>query len=83
MTRRTQRYHDYTLEVTTFELRDGGYTAHYVLSKHEGPYVDETPFESGMIFASDDEAHDEGLKLAKQMVDSGFRPTKIVTNRLV
>ena len=82
VSRKRQQYQGYTIEATSFPLRDvAGYTVHYNLIKDEGSHIDDTHFESGVIFASDADAIDGGISLGKQVIDGGFTPTKIITNK--
>jgi len=84
VSRRREQYQDYTIEATSFPLRDdAGYTVHYNLIKDERSHVDDTYCQSGAVFASDEDALDAGINMARQTIDSGFRPNKTVTNKSV
>ena len=50
------------------------------IRKNMGRYSDETPIESGKIFAGENEALEAGIQIGKQQIDSGFQPRNIVTS---
>lgn len=53
---------------------------HVDIRKHNGHYSDETHFESGAIFSSENVALEAGIQIGKQKIDAGFQPKSIVTN---
>ena len=75
---RSKRLHkEYVIEVTALPLRDGGFTAHISIMKDGCSYTDDTRFESGQVFASEDEALEAGFVMGKQKIDAGFQTTPI------
>ena len=49
------------------------------IRKSMGRSFDETPFESGKVFPSENEALETGTRMGKYQIDSRFQPKKIVT----
>ena len=78
MSRLKRLYKEYVIEVTALPLRDGGFTAHVSIMKDGRSYTDDTRFESGQVFASENEALEAGFVMGKQKIDAGFQGTPIV-----
>ena len=70
------------IQATAIPLREpkGTFTVHVDIRKDNGHYSDETHFESGAIFSSENAAVEAGLQIGKQKIDAGFQPKNIVTN---
>ncbi len=50
------------------------------IRKNIGRSFDETPFESGKVFPSENESLEAGIRMGKQQIDSRFQSKKIVTS---
>jgi hypothetical protein len=48
------------------------------IREEHGAFLDETPFESGKVFPSENEALEAGIQMGKQQIDSGFQSKNIV-----
>ena len=80
MSRLKRLYKEYVIEVTALPLRDGGFAAQISIMKDGRSYRDDTRFESGQVFASENEALEAGFVMGKQKIDAGFQGTPIVRN---
>jgi hypothetical protein len=50
------------------------------IRKNMGRSFDETPFESGKVFPSENAALEAGIRMGKQQIDSRFQPKNILTS---
>ena len=82
MSRLQKSYKRFVIKATALPLREpkNSFTAHINIRKDTGRYSDETPFESGKIFASENEALEAGIRMGTRQIDSGFQPKNIVTS---
>jgi hypothetical protein len=82
MSRLQKPYKRFVIKATALPLREpeNTFTVHVNVRKDTGRYSDETPFESGKIFATENEALEAGIQIGTQHIDSGFQPRKIVTS---
>jgi hypothetical protein len=82
MSRLQESYKRFVIKATALPLREpeNSFTVHINIRKDTGRYSDETPFESGKIFPSENEALEAGIQIGKQQIDSGFQPKHIVTS---
>jgi hypothetical protein len=83
MSRLQKSYKRFVIKATALPLREprDSFSVHVNIRKDTGRYSDETPFESGKIFATENEALDAGIQLGTQQIDSGFQPRNIVTSK--
>ena len=79
MSKIRQNYKDHVIEVSSLPLRDGGYTMHLFLERHEHDILI-TQFESGQRFNTDEEALLAGIELGKQKIEAGYEPKTPVVN---
>jgi hypothetical protein len=72
----------FVIQATAIPLREpkGSFTAHVDIRKDNGHYSDETHFESGAIFSSENAALEAGFQIGKHKIDAGFQPKSIITN---
>jgi hypothetical protein len=84
MSRQRLNYNKRVVEVTSFPLRDGGFTVHFFIEDHtDNEHVDATLFESGQRFATDEQALVTGMELGKRKIDEGYDVgTPVVNNAL-
>jgi hypothetical protein len=82
MSRLQKSYKRFVIKAIALPLREpeNTFTVHVSIRKDTGRYSDETPFESGKIFATENEALEAGIQLGTQQIDSGFRPKNTVTS---
>jgi len=82
MSRLQKSYKRFVIKATALPLREpeNSFTVHVSIRKDIGRYSDETPFESGEIFATENEALEAGIQIGTQQIDSGFQPRHIVTS---
>jgi hypothetical protein len=74
-------YKAHVIEVTAIPVKTGGFTAHLSIIKDAGRYTDETPFQSGRIFTSVNEALEAGIEIGKRKIAEGFRPTTVTIDK--
>jgi hypothetical protein len=81
MSRLQKSYRRFVIKATALPLREpeNSFTVHITIRKDTGRYSDETSFESGEIFPSENEALEAGILMGKRQIDTGFRPRHIVT----
>lgn len=82
MSRLQKSYKTFVVQAIAIPLRgpEGSFTVHVDLRKDNGNYSDETHFESGQVFPSENEALEAGFQIAKQKIDTGFQPKNVVVN---
>jgi hypothetical protein len=82
MSRLQKSYKRFVIKATALPLREpkDSFTVHVNIRKDTGRYSDETPFESGKIFGTENEALEAGIRLGTQQIDSGFQPKNIATS---
>jgi len=82
MSRLQKAYKTFVIQATAIPLREPkrSFTVHVDIRKDNGHYSDETHFESGVIFSSENAALEAGFQIGKQKIDAGFQPKSIVTN---
>jgi len=82
MSRLQKAYKTFVIQATAIPLREPkrSFTVHVDIRKDNGHYSDQTHFESGAIFSSENAALEAGFQIGKQKIDAGFQPTNIVTN---
>lgn len=82
MSRLQKSYNTFVVQATAIPLREpeGSFTVHVDIRKDNGNYTDETHFESGGIFSSENAALEGGFRIGKEKIDTGFQPKSIVTN---
>jgi hypothetical protein len=75
-------YDAFVAQMTAIPLREpkGSFTGHVDIRKDNGAFSEETHFESGQVFASENEALQAGFQIAKQKIDTGFQPKDVVVN---
>jgi hypothetical protein len=66
-----KNYKKHVIEITTFELRDGGYTAHFSIEEHDGEGVTDAYFTTGKRYETKKAAIDATLETAKRKIDNG------------
>ncbi len=76
MSKARNQYSGHAIHVTSFPLVDNRFTVHFDIEEQRDGRIEVTHFESGQSFASDAEAIQAGLKLARQKIDSDYRPTR-------
>ena len=82
MSRLQKSYKRFVIKATALPLREpkDSFTVHVNIRKDTGRYSDETPFESGKIFATENEALEAGIQIGQEQIDSGFQPKNLVTS---
>lgn len=82
MSRLEKSHKNFVVQSTAIPLREpeGSFTVHFDIRKDHKTYSDETHFETGQIFTSENEALAAGFEMGKQKIDSGFEPTDVVVN---
>jgi len=82
MSRLQKSYQTFVVQATAIPLREpeGNFTVHVDIRKDNRNYSDETHFESGQVFPTENEALEAGFHIGKQKIDAGFQPKSIVTN---
>ena len=79
MSRLQKSYKRFVIKATALPLREpeNSFTVHVSIRKDTGRYSDETPFESGKIFANENEALEAGIQLGREKIDTGFQSKEI------
>jgi hypothetical protein len=82
MNRVQKSYKRFVIKATALPVREpeNSFTVHINIRRDTGRYSDETPIESGKIFAGENEALEAGIQIGEQQIDSGFQPRNIVTS---
>jgi hypothetical protein len=81
MSRRSENYKKHVVVATSIPVRGGGFTVHVDIEDHANKtHVDNTHFESGQRFTTDEEALKAGLQIGYRKIDAGYVVTDLVTN---
>jgi hypothetical protein len=67
-----EHYHGFVIDVTVYDLRDGGFTSHFNIEKHDASGATVTHFETGQRFETHQAALEAGLQLGRNKVDARF-----------
>jgi hypothetical protein len=65
-------YKGHVIACRVIPLRDGGWKAHLSIEKHRGPFVLDTPFETGQRIPTPDAALEASLRMGMYKIDRGF-----------
>jgi hypothetical protein len=80
---RLQKVHKgFVIQSTALALREpkDSFTVHVDIRKDHKAYSDDSHFESGQVFRSENDALEAGFQMGKEKVDAGFQPKNIVVN---
>jgi hypothetical protein len=76
MSRKQEEYKGFVVEAISFQLKDrSGFTVHFGITSDSRAEADETYAPSGTVYATDEEALEAGLHMAKKRIDEGFVST--------
>lgn len=79
MSTKSEKYKGQTVTATAISISSGSAcTVHYSIVKSGAAHEDDMYRKSGKVFATDEDALEAGIRIGKQLIDSGFRPTEIV-----
>jgi hypothetical protein len=68
-------YNGYIIQSTSFQLRGmAGFTPHLLIIRRTLAFSDEMPYDTGMVFASNEGALAGGIAIGRGMIDSGLCP---------
>jgi hypothetical protein len=82
MSRLQKSHKGFVIQATALRLREpvNHFTVHISIRKDTGDHSDQTLFESGEIFPSENAALEAGFQIGEQKIDTGFQPRNIVAN---
>jgi len=73
-------YKGYVIEARSCELKDGGFSAEFLIEEHDASGVTETQFYLPDKFPSQELAIAAAVQAGRQKIDEGFERASVVVN---
>ena len=70
-----KHYKGRTIDARAYQVRGGGWAAHFDIAEHRGSETIGTHFESGQLFETEKLALQAAVWMAARKIDSGYEPT--------
>jgi len=82
MSRLQNSYKNFVIQATAVPLREpkNHFTVHVNIRRDTGAFSEDTIFQSGQVFANENEALEAGIQIGKQKIDNGFQLRNVVVN---